>query len=63
MSEYQKLQDEFDRKVKELQDNCSHKEFGKEQDEYWRVMTTTGKRVKYCKRCWYKVYVQREEKW
>jgi hypothetical protein len=57
MSEYRKLQDEFDKKIKDLQDNCPHEEFGEEQDEYWAPGHTTGARVKYCKRCWYKVYL------
>ena len=57
MSEYKKLQDEFNRMVKELQENCSHTEYGEEQDEYWAIAHTTGSRVRYCKRCWHKVYV------
>lgn len=62
MSEYYKLKAEFDKKIKELQENCSHTEFKDEQDEYWRVMSTTGRRVKYCKRCLYAIY-SGDERW
>jgi hypothetical protein len=61
MSEYWKLKEEFDKKVKDLQENCPHTEYDEEQDEFWGIGRTTGARVRYCKRCLYKIYVDGEE--
>jgi hypothetical protein len=49
MGEYQKLKAEFDRKVKELQDNCSHEET--QQPKYAITPGHYWGSVEVCKRC------------
>jgi len=51
MSELEKLRKEFDRKKKELQDNCPHPETTGWIDEWWAIAHPTGYQVKLCKRC------------
>jgi len=50
MNEYNKLKKEFERKVKELQERCEHKEtFWAEQ--WWALGHGTGYAVKVCNNC------------
>ena len=50
MKTYKQLEGEFDKKVKEIQAKCPHKQF-EWMDECWAIGHYTGRRVKVCKRC------------
>lgn len=51
MSEYNKLKEEFDRKVKELRENCPHEELTEPQEVFWGYGRTAAYSSRYCERC------------
>ena len=50
MSEYQKLKDEFETKVRKLRFDCPHKELSDWVEYHWAIGHISGY-VRYCKRC------------
>lgn len=51
MSDYSKLEAEFEHKVSELQKNCSHDHVSAWRKEYWTYGHSTGYAVKSCLVC------------
>lgn len=51
MSDYNKLKQEFEHKVVELQKTCKHKDISKWMDYYWAPAHSTGYKVKICLNC------------
>jgi len=51
VSEAKKLMDAYCQKMKELQENCPHKEVSGWIEEGWAPAHSTGYLVKVCKRC------------
>lgn len=51
MSEYEKLESEFEDKVQALRNSCSHGELTDWIEEWWAIAHPTGRLVKACKRC------------
>ncbi len=50
-SEYERLREEFERKVTQLQKGCSHKVLSEWTEEWWAPAHSTGYEVKVCRRC------------
>lgn len=50
LATYKKLKDEFDVKVKKLQETCPHKRT-RWCEEWWAIAHSTGFKVKICLRC------------
>ena len=50
LNTYKQLKTEFERKVKELQDKCLHKQT-KWCEEWWAIAHSTGNEVKICVIC------------
>ena len=48
---YNQLEKEFDKKVKELKKICKHKNLSPWSEEWWAMGHSTGFEVKVCKRC------------
>ena len=51
MTELEKLQEDFDRKVVDLQKNCKHEKLSEWREYYWAIGHSTGNFVKTCLRC------------
>ena len=51
MITYNDLQKEFERKVKDLQANCSHKRLTPWLEEWWSIGHSTGNVIRRCKYC------------
>jgi len=49
-SDYEKLEEDFDKKIMDLQDKCLHKET-MWMEEYWAVGHSTGCMVRVCLNC------------
>ncbi len=50
MKDYNQLKEEFDEKVKELQDKCPHKKTHW-AEHYWALAHSSGYKVRVCNRC------------
>lgn len=46
-----KLKEEFNKKVKELKENCPHEELTEPQEIYWAPGHTSGYKSRFCERC------------
>ena len=51
MSEQERLFNEYQKKLKELQDSCPHLEKSEWMDYQWAMAHSTGQAAKCCKRC------------
>ena len=51
METYKELEEEFDKKVEDLQSKCKHESVSEWMDEWWAIMHSTGWTIKRCNIC------------
>lgn len=51
MTSYSRLKRDFERRVKELQKKCPHKNLTEWLEEHWAIAHPTGFQIRHCKRC------------